>query len=222
MTLFDELYAKGRAALLSGQPKRETPPVDGGPAWGLTVAFRPTPPLAARMAEVGAEALALAGLGHWATGNAHSSHFTVRCLEPYRTGLPAGDATVQRVGDALRKAAVGLRPFRLAVTGLTLTPGSVMACAAAEGDTAELLKDRFGAALGPDGYYEADFHRTIWYSNLVHFAGPVAEPARLADWVGERRQLHLGDALVTEVELLRWDYDGSQMVPVVFETVPLG
>ncbi|GIG58094.1 hypothetical protein Lfu02_24660 [Longispora fulva] len=221
MTLFDDLYEKGRTAVLAGQHYTETPPVDGGPAWGLSVVVRPSPTLAARMAAVAAEALTLAGPGHWPTGNAHSSHFTLRCLETYRTGVPASDPMVGRVGDALRKAVVGLRPFRLEVTGLTLTPGSVMACAEADGDTAELLKDRLGEALGADGHYEAGFRRAIWYANLVHFAAPIAEPACLVDWVGERRRLHLGEVLITEVELLRWDDDGSQMVPAVFEAVPL-
>ncbi|WP_412541047.1 hypothetical protein R8Z50_35650 [Longispora sp. K20-0274] len=221
MTIFDDLHEKGRTAVLAGEHYTETPPVDGGPAWGLSVTLRPSAALAARLAEVTAEAAALTGQGHWPTGNAHSSHFTVRCMERYRTGLPAEDPMVVRVGDALRKAVVGLRPFRLEVTGLTLTPGSVMACAEADGDTAELLKDRFTEALADDGHYEAGFRRNIWYANLVHFAAPIAEPALLVDWVGDRRQLHLGEVLITEVELLRWDYDGSQMVPAVFEAVPL-
>ena len=82
-------------------------------------------PLARALDTLTAEAAALAGPGHWETGQLGSAHFTVRALEPRREVIPPDDAVLARYYSALRRATLGTTwplPFR--ITGLTLTPGS--------------------------------------------------------------------------------------------------
>ena len=171
---FERLFGLGRDALLSGTHQCETHPVDGGSRYGLSVVLRPDPSAAARLATVGAEAAEFTGAGHWPSGDADLVHFTVRSLERHRESVPPDDPAAERYRTALEKAAG--RPIRLRLAGLTLTPVSVMACAWPCDDAADQFAAALAAALGEDGAYE-NGERDVWYANVLHFAGPVADPA---------------------------------------------
>ncbi|WP_245178814.1 hypothetical protein [Streptomyces montanisoli] len=99
------------------------------------------------------------------------------------------------------------------LTGLTLTPASVMLCASPPDEAVELLAEHLAEELADDGWFEADLKRDIWYSNLIHFAGPLADPEALIDWVAARQSLELGSTLHTCVDLIAWSFDGRHMVP---------
>lgn len=211
--IFDRLHESGRDAVRTRRHIRDTPPVEGGPRYGMSVVLRPSAALAARLDAMTAEALALAGDQHWSTGAVASVHFTLRTLEPYRDQVSSNDAAVQRYATALRRAAEHVGPAGMTVTGLALTPRSVMACAAPLNAAADELATRFGAMLGDDGWYEADVHRDIWYANLVHFTGPVADPSGLIDWVSARRRLAVGDTKMDTAEVAAWRHTATGMAP---------
>jgi hypothetical protein len=219
---FDRLFARGRDAVLGGRHDREAPPVDGSARFGVSVVLGVDPSLADRLDVLTRQAVEMAGGSHWPTGSTVSAHFTVRSLEAHRTPIAPDDAAIARYGIALRKAAGTISgPIRFAITGLTLTPTSVMACALPLDSAADDLAAALAGALGEDGWHEASFNRDIWYVNLVHFVGPIPDPVALVDWVSQRRQLDVGVTTAPTVELMRWEFNGAQVVPVRLVTLSL-
>ena len=189
---FDRLYTAGSRAVFDGSVTVQTPPVDGGARWGMSVILRPDRHATEILAALTNEAMRLAGAAHWPTGSAESSHFTVRALEDHRASVPTDDPKVARYVRALRAAAEGTHPLELKLSGLTLTPSSVLACAEDRDGRVQGFAERFRAELGPDGGYEDEFNRDIWYASLVHFLGCPGHPAELVAWVGQRRRVDLG------------------------------
>lgn len=219
---FSELFERGRDAFLSGEVPCQKPPLDGGGRWGITAVLRPDPSVARRMERATAEAMAVAGDSHWPTGAAISSHFTIRTLENYRSLVPRGDERVMRYQAALRQASARVGSIRLELTGLTLTPASVMLCASPSGPAVERLAEYLAEELADDGWFEAGFNRDIWYSNLVHFNGLPADPRALVEWVAARRNLDLGMSVHTRADLVAWKFDNRHMVPVTLGGAELG
>ncbi|MFE7012780.1 hypothetical protein ACFVAQ_20160 [Streptomyces sp. NPDC057651] len=220
-TRFGALFERGREAVLAGAVQCQVPPVEGGNRWVMSVVMRPDAATARRIGEITREAMTVAGEEHWPTGTADSSHFTLRALEEHRESVPDGDARVSRYMAALRTAATVAGPVRLTLSGLTLTPGCVMLCAVPSGDGIERLYDAYADALGEDGWLEADFDRNIWYSTLVHFTRPLTNPQAVVDWVGERRELALGQVACRHVELVVYRFNGSRIVMETLDAVSL-
>jgi hypothetical protein len=139
--------------------------------------------------------------------------------------VPAVDETVARYDAPLRRAAARCGPVSLRVAGLILTPATLMACATQVDGSADRLADAFAEELGVDGWREGGFRRDIWYVNLLHLSGDVAQPRPLVDWVAARRHLPLGEMTVSVAHFARYrwvDRPGSRgMQPVVLERVPL-
>ncbi|MFB8267050.1 2'-5' RNA ligase family protein [Streptomyces sp. NPDC055955] len=218
---FNSLFEQGREAILAGAVQCQVPPVDGGSRWVMSVVLRPDAATARRIEDVTRNAMAVAGAGHWPTGKADSSHFTLRALENHRVSVPDGDARVARYIAALRKATSTVGPVRLTLSGLTLTPGCVMLCAEPGDDAVERLYDAYGDALAEDGWLEAGFDRNIWYSTLLHFTSPLANPQAVVQWVGDRRHLALGEVECRHAELVVYRFNGSRMVMETLDAVPL-
>lgn len=97
-----------------------------------------------------------------------------------------------------------------------------MLCAFPEDPAAAGFADRLGAELGTDGWFEAAYHRDIWYATLVHFAAEIRDPSGLVDWVAARRRLDLGTTTVGAADLLRFAYNGRQPVRVGLARAPFG
>lgn len=153
-----------------------------------------------------AEAAALSGPGHWETGQLDSAHLTVRALEPRRDVIPPDDPTLSRYQSALDRATkASTWPLRFRVTGLTLTRGSVMACAESLDANADLFSDHLTAELGPDARHEPE-RRDIWYLNLLHFTTDIARPTELIEWVAARRRTTVGTTTIDAPELVRADH----------------
>ncbi|EFE75219.1 hypothetical protein SSIG_02776 [Streptomyces filamentosus NRRL 11379] len=207
------MFDQGRDAFLSGDVPRQEPPLEGGGRWGLTVALRPESSVARRMERVTAEAMAVAGGSHWPTGAEVSSHVTVRTLERYRPAVAEDDEQVLRYRAALRRASARVGTIRLELTGLTLTPASVMLCASPSDDAIERFAGYLAEELTSDGWFEAGFTRDIWYANLVHFTGLPENPQALVEWVAARRSLDLGASVHTFADLVSWTFTGRHMVP---------
>jgi hypothetical protein len=171
---FERLHAEGRRAVLTGTHQVECAPADGGPRWAAGAVLRPDPRAAQAIEQMARAAAAVVGADHWLAGAARSSHLSLRRrLEPRRRPVPAGDPLVSRYAAALRAAAKSTGPVRFTLTGLILTPVSVMARAipadAAAGDLAAM----FDAALHTEGCHGSGSTPVLWYVNLVYFTGPV-------------------------------------------------
>jgi hypothetical protein len=207
MARFDELFELGREAVLGRVHECDKPPVDGG-RWGIAVILRPDERLIHRLAEITGDVMRIAGSHHWPTGSPTAVHFTVRALEWFRSDVPDDDPSVVRYSAALERAAMRSKPVALVVKGLTLTPSCVMACAEATGGAAGEFARALADELGSDGWLERDFRRDIWYSTLVHFAGPIDDPARLVDWIQDRREMPVAQAVFDTAQLVRYTYNG--------------
>ncbi|MFJ6610111.1 hypothetical protein ACIQPT_07500 [Streptomyces sp. NPDC091289] len=133
-------------------------------------------------------------------------------MENYRSSIPEGDERVMRYQAALRQSSARVGSIRLELTGLTLTPASVMLCASPSGPAVEQFAECLAEELADDGWFEAGFNRDIWYANLVHFTGLPADPGALVEWVAARRNLDLGSSVHTCVDLVAWKFDARHMV----------
>ena len=213
---FSRLHAEGQQALLNGTHRRESQPAEGSSRWGIGAVLRPDPAAAHVIGQAAIAAAAIIGEHHWLAGAAGRSHLTLHAgIEPYRPAVPPADPMVPRYAAALRSAATGIGPIRFTVTGITLTPISVMACAAPVGTAADDLAAAFSAALSAQGCGGNAAGPGIWYLNLVYYTGPVRSPHALIDWVDARRQTKITDLLVTGIQLVRWRYTSAGMTPVV-------
>ncbi|WP_432968436.1 hypothetical protein [Dactylosporangium sp. CA-233914] len=215
------MFEQGRDAVMTGAHFVDLPPVAGG-RWGMSAALVPDNPVADRLAHVTAELSLPAGPGHWPTGNQDAIHLTVRALDVHRPGLSGADPLVVRCAAALARAAAKSRPVRFRLDGVTLTPSGVMVCAYPVDGAADDFADRLGVELGEDGWFEAAYRRDIWYATLLHFAAEVREPARLVEWVSQRRSLDLGVVELDGTQLLAFRYNGCQPVRLALAQAPLG
>jgi hypothetical protein len=55
----------------------------------------------------------------------------------------------------------------------------------------------------------------LWYVNSAYFTGPVRDVEELIGWVEARRVMHVADVRVTGLQIVRWQYTASGMVPIV-------
>jgi hypothetical protein len=212
---FGRLFAAGRAALLTGTHQVRSAPADGDLQWGASVILRPDPDSAQEIERGALGAAAVVGTDHWLPGSSATSHLTVRAhLEPRRAEIPEDDPLAARYATALRNAASDPQPMRFTLTGLTLTPVSVMACAVPATRAADELADAFADQLAAGGLPGIGRPADIWYVNLVYFTGPVRDASALVDWVAARRTTPIAEVRVTEIQLTRWRYAEGGMVPV--------
>ena len=219
--VYDRLFAQGRSAVLSGRHYRDAPPVDGG-RWGLSVVFLPDGGSTERLAGLTVEAMDIAGHEHWPTGAPQAVHVTVRAIQVHRSVVPPEDPLEVRCAAALTRAAASAHPARLRLTGVTLTPSGVMACAVPVDHAADAFASHLGEELGADGWFEARYRRDIWYATLLHFTTDIRSRQGLVDWVAARRHLDLGVTRADEAELLRFRYDGRQPVRHTVARASLG
>jgi len=219
---FERLHAEGRQAVLTGTHLVERPPADGGPRWAVGAVLRPDPRAAQAIEQVGKAATAVVGANQWLAGAARSSHLSLRRrLEPRRRPIQAGDRLVARYAAALHAAAKCTGPVRFAITGLVLTPVSVMARAMPADAAADDLAAMFDAALHDEGCDEAGFAPLLWYVNLVYFTGAVRAADELVAWTEARQQMEVTGALVTEMQIVRWQYTVTGMRPVALASASL-
>jgi hypothetical protein len=220
----ESLHEQGRAALLAGQERLDTPPASGGRRWGLSVLVRPQPELAARLAAVTAEVVAVAGPGQWATGASDTAHLTLYSLEPHRPGLTLADPAAGRYAAAMARAAAATPRASFTVTGLALTPGGVIAGCAPADDAARSLRPALAAELGGD-VFEERYRGDGWWVSLVHLAAPVRDAAALVDLVERRRGEALGRLDARRLELVRYEHRdepaGPRTVPVTLARADL-
>jgi hypothetical protein len=212
---FDALFAEGRQALRTGTYRMECTPTDGGSRWAVGAVLRPDSQAARTIEQVARAASAVVGANHWLAGAARSSHLTLRRhLELSRRQVSSADPLVVRYAAALRSAAKATGPVRFTLTGLILTPISVMAAAVPTDTAADDLAATFDRALHAEGCRVAGAIPALWYVNLAYFTGPVRDAEELIGWVEARRVMHVADVRVTHLQIVRWQYTASGMVPI--------
>jgi len=224
LTGFDRLHAEGRQAVLTGAHRVECVPADGNPRWAVGAVLRPDPRAAQAIEQVAREAAAVVGANHWLAGAARSSHLSLRRrLEPRRRPILAGDPLVARYAVALRAAARFTGSVRFMVTGLILTPVSVMARAVPADASADGLAAAFGAALHAEGCHDAGSAPALWYVNLVYFTAPIRAADELVGWTESRQDVEVAKLRVTEMQIVRWEYTATGMIPIglASATLPL-
>jgi hypothetical protein len=215
--VFDDLFARAEPAIRSGAHQRDTPPVDGG-RWPVTVLARPPRPVRGHLESVMREALQFAGPDHFVTGRADSVHLTVRALEPYREQAAPTDPVADLWRSAIARTAMSTRPFTVAYTGITLTPGGVMAQVEALDEQPWQVMQRLREMLGAEAWYEDGWmQRNIWYASLVHFAADIRDPGGLVDWARTNRSVTPIEFTVRGLELVRSCYvderpDGERLM----------
>jgi len=205
----DQRYEQGSAALLAGGARAETAPVEGGGRWGPAAVLRPTGPVLEPLTELANSVGAAAGAGHWVHHPA-SLHFTLRALEPYRSSLPPTDPLRRAYAEALDAAAAGIPAARIELRGVCPHPAGVTVVGYPLDQTLATLQTRFAEELRARG--AAGFEswvRDRWYVSLLHFAGPLADPASVVAWCDERRALPIGVVELDAVEIVRWHYTGT-------------
>jgi hypothetical protein len=219
------LHEQGRSALLAGSPALDTPPVEGGRRWGLSVVVRAEGELADRLAGVTDELIEVAGPGQWATGGRGSAHLTLYSLEPHRAGVDTTDERAAAYAAAVEDTARTVGPATFTVTGLSLTPGGVIADAEPADDAARRLRPTLSRALPGGAAFESSYRADRWWLTLVHLAAPPTDPAALVDWVEDRRSLDLGTLHAKRLELVRYEHRsdpaGARTVPVTLASTEL-
>jgi 2'-5' RNA ligase len=202
----EALWWSGWVAARAAAGRRHAVPPPSGPAAAvhLTTVVRLPVAVADALAPV-VERLRALGPGHrWYPPQA--LHVTVQNLDGLLLatgGPPPGEADGPATVPApLRELVAAHRPFRLAVRGLGVAPGSVFALALPGDATLASLRDGLGR-LPPGGTRRRWVGRGLGHANLARFSGPVgggllAEVARL------RRQ-DFGTFAVDEVELVSTD-----------------
>lgn len=226
--IFDELFERGRATVLTQTHVQDAPPAEGG-RWGMSVVLTTSQSqVNAQLQDLTRQAHALAGAKHWPTGARGSAHITVRSIERHRVQIPALDPLRTRCAAALERTAAQVRgPIRLRVHGLTLSPSGVMGCLYPIDpiDAVEPEADRFAVRLrtelGPDGWFEERYQRIIWHMSLLHFADHITQPSALVDWVHARRDLDLGVVEAGAAHLATFRHDGQRPWVVALATAPL-
>ncbi|MEQ7127154.1 hypothetical protein ABN034_21775 [Actinopolymorpha sp. B11F2] len=195
--------ARGRRAILAGTIHPEQPLHDGG-RWGISVVFRSAHPVMQVLADLGREADALAGSGHWAHGP-DDIHFTIRALEPHRSCVPRDDPRLRTYIRALDEAAEGLPALRMVVRGVSPHPGGIAVVGYPRDDTADELRRRLRTILERYAVPPIETSiRTSWYAHLVHFAAPVPDTTAVVAWCDARKNLELGELEFGAAELISW------------------
>jgi hypothetical protein len=197
--------------LHEGRHQTDAPPAEGG-RWPISVVCSPDVRVGALLDELTSEAARVAGPHHWRTAAGGRAHFTVRALEGHRSVVPDDDPAAARYLCAMERTAARCSNVALRLTGLVLTPGTVMACAEPVDDHAFAVMDVLEDELGEDAWFELPFgRRDIWYVNLLHFTGPVTDVPGLVRWVDERRRLDLGQTVLDRLGLVRFELSGDDV-----------
>lgn len=162
---FDELFDGAVPHILGQTHTRDVVPRTGG-RWPISAALLLSPTQALPLTSVVEQMLPLVGPHHFLTGRPAALHVTVRALEHRRENIPLDDPVVARYLSAIRRTASQCPPVRLESTGMTLTTTGVMAAFEPADGAANRLTAVLEQELGPDGWCEAGFDRTIWYATV--------------------------------------------------------
>lgn len=218
----NSLRERGRSAVLARQEVHEMPPHPGGARWPLSVIVRPDPGGEERLAALTEQALGYAGAHQWSTGAAGSSHLTVCFAESEHRLIATGDARASTAAALLRPILDAAGPLAWTLSGVALARSGVLALATPVGSGANALRTAVLKGFGCDG--EQSYRGDVWWSALVHFAGPVEDPVGLVRWCDSLADRELGQVRASRIDLVRYDYRAGtapRTVPFPLASFPL-
>ena len=206
---YDAMWAEAAPLVRAGGAALD--PLLGRPAEdarrGVTLLARPAPPVAAALAAFLGRLRALEPEQYYQP--ASDLHHTVLSLftattdyAPYLVHLPAYRAAVAEAVD-------GVPPFAIAVRGVTLAPGAVLAQGFARGDALARVRDRLRTALaarGLGGALDRRYRLETAHLTLVRFAAPLRDAAGFVGALTAARDTDFGTSAVDGFDLVFGDW----------------
>ncbi len=206
---YDAMWAEAAPLVRAGRAALD--PWLGRPAEdarrGVTLLVRPAPAVAAGLAAFVGRLRALEPEQYHQP--ASDLHHTVLSLftatadyAPYLAHLAAYRAAVAEAVD-------GVPPFAIAVRGVTLSPGAVLAQGFARGDALARVRDRLRAALaarGLGGALDRRYRIETAHLTLVRFAAPLRDAAGFVGALAAARDTDFGTSAVDGFELVLGDW----------------
>ncbi|MGH8926186.1 MAG: hypothetical protein ACRDWA_16375 [Acidimicrobiia bacterium] len=149
---------------------------------------------------------------------------TIRALEPHSM-RPRSAKNVDRYVAAVRRTARGIDSISFELQELAASSGTLMACAEDIAGDAQKLRHRLQVELGDDGWLENNYFKTgrdpIWCITLINLTGPLLGTRRFIEWFEANHKRRIGEEVFSQVDVCRWQFDGSRMMPNVVASVSL-
>ncbi|HUR88103.1 MAG TPA: 2'-5' RNA ligase family protein [Ramlibacter sp.] len=174
---------------------------------GVTLLARPAPAVAAALAAFLGQLRALEPEQYYQPQA--ELHHTVLSLftatadyAPHLENLPEYRAAV---ADAI----AGMPPFTIAVSGVTLACGAVLAQGFPQDGTLAAMRERLREALGARGLggaLDRRYRLETAHMTLVRFAAPLRDAARFVNALAAARAIDFGVSEVDELELVLGDW----------------
>jgi 2'-5' RNA ligase len=174
---------------------------------GLTLLARPAPAVADRLVAF-LERLRALEPGQYYQPRA-DLHHTVLSLFTATVDHAAHLAHEAEYEAAVAEAAAETPAFEIAVQGVTLAPGAVLAQGFPRGDALERLRERLRAGLvarGLGGGLDQRYRLVTAHMTIARFAAPLRDPGRFVDALAEARATPFGVTLVDRLELVLGDW----------------
>lgn len=211
---FDALLETAAPLIAAGTHRRDVIPQEGG-RWPISLVVDQPPELTRALRPLTDAARDLVGPDHFLTGRPQAAHITLRALEPRCDATRPDDPFVRRCAAALERAVRHTPPPTFTLTGVTLTPISVMV--QLESVDGWSLMQAVEDELGDDASYERDLGMTrdVFYTNVIHFADDIADPDGLLSWVQAHRTVEPVTITPRTASLVAFDHavvDGEQMI----------
>jgi 2'-5' RNA ligase len=206
---YDALWAEAAPAVRVGRVTLDEAVLrkDADPRRGLTLLARPEPTVVDRLTSFLERLRALEPGQYYQP--AADLHHTVLSLftatseyEPFLAHLDLYRAAVEEV-------VAQSWPFEIAVRGVTLSAGAVLAQGFPGDDTLDVLRERLRAALTARGLgatLDQRYRLVTAHTTLVRFATPLRDAERFVDALAASRDTAFGASRITAVELVLSDW----------------
>lgn len=174
---------------------------------GLTLLARPSPAVADRLTAFLERLRALEPAQYYQPRG--DMHHTVLSLFTATADPGPYLAHRQRYEAAVAEAAAAAPPFEIAVCGVTLSTGAVLAQGFPHGEALEDLRGRLRAALVARGLgagLDRRYRLVTAHTTIVRFAAPLHDPARFVAALADARATDFGVSRVDRLELVLSDW----------------
>lgn len=181
---YQHLDQLGVRALTMRRLKPDTVPVSGEPRWGLSAVIRLHGSTAQELAILASQ-LPITNSIRGIVYSAGTLHVTVRSLECYRDEVAPNDEVLHNYISALDEVGRQIYPFRLQFSGVSLTPGGVVAAGYPDSDALFRLRHELITALhkrcvaGPP---EGSKPRQTAHASLAVYRTSEIDTAKLLVW----------------------------------------
>jgi 2'-5' RNA ligase len=174
---------------------------------GITLLARPEPPVAERISALLDELRALEPAQYYHP--AADLHLTVLSLHTATVRYQPYLAHVEAYRDAVAEAVEGAPPFAVAMTGVTLATGAVLAQGFPVDESLARIRARLRAALAAralGGALDQRYRLETAHMTIVRFVAPLRVPQRFVDALAAARRREFGTSVVRRLELVLGDW----------------